>query len=58
MKTRDKLIEMYLDYFNNFLSILGFSEHYGITPEEGRIILTAGRELHEAQIRELNEEKI
>lgn len=34
-----KLEAMYLDYFNNFLTLQAFSDHYGITKSSaGRIV--------------------
>lgn len=37
---------LYLDYFNNFLSVDYFAEYYGITIEKARRILYIGRKLN------------
>jgi hypothetical protein len=46
MQTKFKIIEMYLDYVNNFLTVAGFAEHYGIDEFEANVIINAGRELN------------
>ena len=46
MKTKFKIIEMYLDYVNNFISTKAFAEHYGLDIFEANIIINAGRELN------------
>lgn len=38
---------MYLDYVNNFLTIAGFSEYYGIAHSSGEVYIKWWRELHE-----------
>lgn len=43
---RNKLKTMYLDYFNNFLSIAAFSEYYGIDHTRGMKIISLGRRLN------------
>ncbi len=35
--------EMYLDYFNNYLTVDLFAEHYEIDPQEARQLLSEGR---------------
>ena len=30
----DRLIELYLDWFNNFLTVSVFAEYYGFTPTQ------------------------
>lgn len=43
--TDDQLIEMYTDFFNNYLTIKVFSEHYQIPTVIGEQVLNRGREL-------------
>jgi len=38
------LREMYLDYFNNFISTQGFADHYEITRETALDIIKAAKE--------------
>ena len=40
----DKDIEMYLDYWNNFLTVERFAEYYGITKEQAITIINKGKE--------------
>jgi hypothetical protein len=46
METKFKIIEMYLDYVNNFLTVKGFANHYRLDEYEANIIINAGRELN------------
>jgi hypothetical protein len=40
---RDKLIEVYLDYLNNYLTAEKYSEHNGLTVEQGRALLSLAK---------------
>jgi hypothetical protein len=39
----DKINELYLDWFNNFLTIERFAEYYGIRKQTAEYIIRAGR---------------
>ncbi len=39
--------EMFLDYFNNFLSVERFAEYYEISVPEAKRVIERGREIHE-----------
>ena len=41
--TRAQLIAVYLDYRNNFLSIAGFAEYYGLYEDEAAHLINAAR---------------
>lgn len=41
-----KLIEMYLDWFNNFLSLQRFAEYYDIGQPEAQPVIDQGRAYH------------
>ena len=43
--TNEQIINLYLDYRNNFLTPEGFGLHYGLDYDEYMIILDKGREL-------------
>lgn len=43
MITREKLIEEYEDWRNNYLSPALFAEHRGLTEEEGELLIELGR---------------
>ena len=38
--------EMYLEFFNEFLTIRKFAEHHNITPDEAVGIITRGKRAH------------
>lgn len=41
----DKFTEMYLDWFNNFLTVERFAEYYEINVEQAQQIINLGREI-------------
>jgi hypothetical protein len=43
MTTREKLMEDYADWRNNYLSPALFAEHRGLTEEEGKLLIELGR---------------
>jgi hypothetical protein len=43
---RDHLQQQYLDWLNNYISVLVFAEHRGITTERAGRIIAAGRAIH------------
>lgn len=42
-----KIEDYYLDYHNNFLSMEGFAEHYGISIDLATLLVKEGRIKHE-----------
>ena len=44
-KVHDRIILMYLDYWNNFLTVDSFAEHYSIDRNKAFNIIERGREL-------------
>ena len=42
----DQFTKIYLDYVNNFISIQGFADHYGITYEEAETIIKLGHQIN------------
>ncbi len=44
---KKKFESMYLDYFNNFLTVTTFAEWYGITEDQARRIIHIGRSLNQ-----------
>ena len=40
---KNKIIEMYLDYFNNFLTVERFAEYYNISEKKADKIINLGR---------------
>lgn len=47
MSIQKQLIELYLDYVNDFLTIERFAEYYNLTPTHVEMLLSIGRELQE-----------
>lgn len=41
-------LELFRDYFNNFLTVERFAEYYGMTNEEAEAAITRGRDQHNA----------
>ena len=48
------LANLYLDYFNNYLTVSTFAEHHGLTEIQARTLLDIGRDVHETRIRNFN----
>jgi len=48
--TINSLIQSYLDFVNNYLTIEKFAEHHQITPKQANLILATGKELHENRV--------
>lgn len=46
---RQKLIDAFLDYTNNFLTVEGFSQFLGVNKTQALAIITLGKELHESK---------
>lgn len=45
--TRERLACVYMDWKNNFLTITGFAEHYGLTDEEAADLINLARRCFE-----------
>jgi len=45
----DAIIEIYLDWVNNFLSLDKFAEHYGLDEIDAHYIIDLGRKLNEEE---------
>jgi hypothetical protein len=45
MNSRTHLIEQYLDYRNNYLTVALFAEHQGMTEQQGKTLIDLGRDL-------------
>ncbi len=42
IKTRRQYIRAYLNYFNNYLTMEAFADHYEITIEQAEVVVTVG----------------
>lgn len=45
--TREQLAAVYLDWRNNFLTITGFAEHYGLHDAEAAALINLARQCFE-----------
>ena len=43
---------IFMDWFNNFLTVERFAEHYGLEIEQAKKAIDAGREIHEKRASE------
>jgi hypothetical protein len=46
-KTADHFQELYLDWFNNFLTLARFAEYYELSIEEANQYINIGRKIHQ-----------
>lgn len=47
---QEKQMELFLDYFNNFLTVQRFAEYYGLTNCEAVEVIEQGRKSHESRV--------
>lgn len=43
---KERLIQYYLDWYNNFISIKYFAEWHGVDEDDARALLDMGRKYH------------
>jgi len=46
----NELIDLYLDWFNNFITISAFASYYQLTEDTASIVIKEGREMHERKV--------
>ena len=46
-KTEQLLINYYLEYVNDYLTVAKFAEHNGLNEHEAFILISLGKEIHE-----------
>ena len=42
---RDWLIDTYIDWVNNYISIAVYAEHHGLTPDQAKALLDLARDV-------------
>lgn len=47
--TNDHLQAIYLDYWNNFISIEGFATHYRMSVQDANTLVTMARNVHNSR---------
>jgi hypothetical protein len=50
MWNNEKLVELYLDYFNNFLTIECFAEYYQLSEGDANFVINNGRILNNKEV--------
>ena len=45
---RETLNELYLDYFNDYLTVEKFAEHNGLTISQANTLINIGREINQS----------
>ena len=45
-----QVIDFYLDWFNNYLTIEKMAEHHGLDVEHARVLIGIGRDAHQQYI--------
>lgn len=56
MNFKTILADLYLEFFNNYLTRRHFAEHYNISEPEAELLLRLGRDFHEQRVAELKGE--
>ena len=46
---RDLLNEIYLDYFNNYLTIMTYADQHGLTEGQAGILIALARDVHNSK---------
>ena len=47
---------LFLDYFNNFLTVEGFADHHDFSYNKGAHVIRQGRKLHELYVESTKQE--
>lgn len=56
MSIKDEIIDFYLDYFNDYLSVDLIAEHNDISTQHANQLIEIGREMREVRVK-LNRER-
>jgi len=52
MKNANQFLrEMFLDYFNNYITVAKFAEHNEISTKQASALIEIGKELHEEYVK-------
>lgn len=49
-KAADHYQALYIDWFNNFLTLARFAEYYNLSESQARIAISAGKKIHEQRV--------
>ena len=49
MKVKQALIDQYIDFFNNYLTIAKYAEDNGMSVQQAQTVISLGKQLHGMQ---------
>ena len=52
----DQLIEFYLDWFNNYLTVEKIAEHHGLDVDDAKTLISMGQHMHHRHVEMMNEQ--
>lgn len=47
---KEELIEVYLDWINNFITVPAFADYYGLSEADAKKVIELGRKLYEGRV--------
>lgn len=51
-----QVIDFYLDYFNNYLTVEKIAEHHGLDVDDAKALISMGRYMHHRHVGTMNSE--
>ena len=51
-----QVIDFYLDWFNNYLTVEKLAEHHGLDVDDAKALIRVGRYLHQRGVETMNRE--
>ena len=53
-----QVIDFYLDWFNNYLTVEKIAEHHGLDVDDAKALISMGRYLHHRHVETMNREVV
>lgn len=51
-----QVIDFYLDWFNNYLTVEKLAEHHGLDVDDAKALISMGRYMHHRRVETMNRE--
>ena len=51
-----QVIDFYLDWFNNYLTVEKLAEHHGLDVDDAKALICMGRYMHDRHVETMNRE--
>ena len=51
-----QVIDFYLDWFNNYLTVEKIAEHHGLDVDDAKALISMGRYMHHRHVETMNRE--